>query len=293
MPWEYFQVFALKPAPVQLSWLGVLSTTGLRTMDYYLGNAEMPCPGTEPYFSETVYRLPRASYCYRAPIETPVAPSPCRKNGYITFGSFNSPSKIGRDVVRVWSAILRSVPRSRILLKYRTMNTEVMQDRFLGWFSKEGIARDRVQFAGLSKIEEYLASYGDIDIALDPFPYQGGSTTLDTLWMGVPMVAMSGRTAVQRGSTSILKLVGLADMVADSPEQYIKAAEFLAGIVDKIPDLRNNVRQALRSSAYMDERGFMRELEAAYRDMWRSWCRARNTPDGAHTPEPISIALRS
>jgi protein O-GlcNAc transferase len=275
---EYFLVFARKPAPIQVSWLGALTTTGMQTMDYYLGNAEMPCPGTERCFSETVYRLPRAPYCYRPPADLPVAPPPCLARGYVTFGSFNSPAKIGRDVVQLWSAILRSVPDSRILLKYKAMDTDFLRDRFSGWFYKEGIARERLQFAGLSRIPEYLASFGEIDIALDPFPYQGGSTTLDTLWMGVPLVALAGRMAVQRSSTSILKSVGLADMVTDSPEQYVKAAVFLTEIVGKIPDLRQNVRKALESSPFMDGQGFTRELEAGYRDMWRTWCRKQTAP---------------
>jgi predicted O-linked N-acetylglucosamine transferase (SPINDLY family) len=280
MPTEQFLVFAQKPAPIQVSWLGVLSTTGLQTMDYFLGNAVVPYPGTEACFSETVYRLPRAPYCYRAPMDAPVEPSPCLERGYITFGSFSNPAKIGREAVRVWAEVLRSVPGSRILLKYRAMDTEVMRDRYQGWFRKEGISAERVQFEGRDNLKEYLASYGRIDIALDPFPYQGGATTMDTLWMGVPMVAMDGRLAVQRASTGILKLVGLEDMVADSPAQYVKAAQFLAGIVGKIPELRRNVRKALQSSPLMDETGFTRELEAAYRDMWQIWCRKQSAGSG-------------
>jgi predicted O-linked N-acetylglucosamine transferase (SPINDLY family) len=272
LPLDCLLVFTRRPAPVQVTWLGLLSSTGLPAMDYFLGNAEMPCPGTEHCFSETVYRLPRAHACYRPTLDVPLAPSPCLERGYITFGSFNNPAKIGRNVVKVWARILRSVPRSRILLKYRAMDTEVMHTRYQGWFSKEGIARDRVQFAGASPTKEYLEAYGQIDIALDPFPYQGGSTTLDTLLMGVPMVALAGRMPVQRSSSSILKPIGLHEMVTDTPEQYVKAAIFVAGIVGKIPDIRHNVRKAFRSSPVMDEQGFTRDLEAALRDMWQIWC---------------------
>ena len=286
MPVEFFLVFARKPAPIQVSWLGVLATTGLRTMDYYLGNADMPCPGTEHCFSETVYRLPRAPYCFRVPADVPVAPAPCLERGYITFGAFLNPAKIGPGVVQVWAAILRNVPHSRILFKYQAMDTELMRDRFQGWFSKEGIARERVHFQDRSLLSDYLASYGQMDIALDSFPYQGGSTTLDTLWMGVPTVALTGRTAVQRSSVWILKSAGLADtMVVDSPHQYVKAAEHLAGIVGKLPDLRHNIRQAIKSSPAMDEPGFTRELEAAYRDMWRTWCRKQTPVSGPPAPE--------
>jgi len=273
MPMEYFLVFARKPAPIQVSWAGVLSTTGLRTMDYFLGDANLPCPGTEHCFSETVYRLPRSICSYRPPLDVPVAPSPCLERGYITFGSFNSPFKIGPHVVKVWAEVLRGVPRSRLLMKYDALNTQVMSGRFQGWFAKEGISRERLEFQGKSLLGEYLESYGQIDILLDPFPYQGGSTTFDALWMGLPIVAMNGRLAVSRSTAGILKTVGLPDTIADSPQQYVKAAVFLAGIVGKIPDMRRNIRQALQSSPYMDETGFTRDLEAAYRDMWRTWCR--------------------
>jgi predicted O-linked N-acetylglucosamine transferase (SPINDLY family) len=275
LPTECLLVFTRKPAPVQVSWLGLLSTTGLPQMDYYLGNREMPCPETGHCFSETVYRLPHATACYRTTADVPVAPSPCLERGYITFGSFNNPAKIGHNVVKLWAEIMRAVPHSRLLLKYRAMETEVMSGRYHGWFSKEGIARERVELAGATPVKDYLATYGQIDIALDPFPYQGGSTTLDALLMGVPMVALAGRLAVQRSTSSILKSMGLDDMVVDSPEQYVKGAVFLAGIVGKIPDIRKNVRKAFLASPFTDEAGFTRDLEAAFRDMWRIWCRKR------------------
>ena len=284
MPIEHFLVFARKPAPIQVSWMGLLCTTGLAEMDYYLGDREMPCPGTERCFSETVYRLPRASACYRPPGGVPVAPPPSLERGYVTFGSFNSPAKIGPQVVKVWAEVLRGVPRSRLLLKYWGMDTETMRQRYQGWFARQGIARERVLLAGVSPKMEYLEAYGEVDIALDPFPYQGGSTTLDSLWMGLPMVAMNGRLAAGRSTTGILKAVGLPDTIADSPERYVQAAVFLAGIVDKIPDMRRNIRQALQASPYMDEAGFTRDLEAAYRDMWRIWCRKRRAMGAAPAP---------
>lgn len=272
MPLEYFLVFARKPAPIQVSWLGLLCTTGLRTMDYYIGDREVPCPGTEHCFTETVYRLPRAPWCYRPAVDAAVVPSPCLERGFVTFGSFNSPNKIGRDVVRIWAEILRGVAGSRLMLKYWGMDTEAARERYQGWFAREGIHRDRLHFEGPTEVSRYLSAYAEIDIALDPFPYQGGSTTLDTLLMGVPLVALAGRLAVQCSTSSILKSMGLAEMVTASPEEYVKAAAFLAGIVGKIPGIRHNIRKAFQASPFMDERGFTGDLEAAYRDMWRSWC---------------------
>ena len=270
-----YLAFAYKPAPVQVSWLGVLSTTGMSTIDYFLGDAHMPCPGTEHLFSETVHRLP-VTCCYRPGGDVPVAPTPCLERGYITFGSFNNPQKITRDVVKLWSAILHLVPASRLLLKYRSMETEAMRDGFYRWFAEDGISRERIAFAGASAANEYLMAYGDIDIALDPFPYNGGSTTLDALWMGVPLVTLAGRLAVQRAGTSALSAMGLSDFVAHTTEQYLKIAQYLAAVVPKMPDLRFEVRQALASSPLMDEIGFVRSLESAYRDMWQTWCRSRS-----------------
>ena len=263
-----FLGFALKPAPVQVSWLGLLSTTGLTAMDYFIGDAHMPCPGTEHLFSEKLYRL-RAESCYRPLADVPLAPPPCLERGYVTFGSFNNPRKIARDVVKLWSAILHLAPRSRLLLKYRGLDTEAVQDRYRSWFLEDGIVPERIRFLGASLPLDYLRAFGEIDIALDPFPYNGGTTTLDSLWMGVPVVTLAGRLAVQRSGASVLSACGLNDLVAHTPEQY------LADTVPRIPDLRRQVRQALQSSPLMDEIGLVRSVENAYRDMWRAWCRAQ------------------
>jgi protein O-GlcNAc transferase len=264
--------FAEKPAPVQVSWIGILSTTGLSTMDYFLGDPYMPCPGTEHLFSETVYRLP--AVCSYRPFATdlPVAASPCLERGYITFGSFNNLHKITRDVVKLWSAILHLVPESRLLLKYHGLEKEDKQRDRRRWFAEDGIPEQRLRFEGAVPPREYLSAYGDIDIALDPFPYNGGSTTLDTLWMGVPVVTLAGRMAVQRCGASLLTAAGFPDLVANTPEEYIKTALFLAKAARNVPDLRRNVRQALQSSPLMDEVGLVRSVEDAYRNMWRAWC---------------------
>ncbi len=271
---EMLLAFAWKPAPVQVSWMGTEATTGLSTMDYFLGDTHMPCPSTEHLFSETVYRLPRPRYCYRPLAEVPLAPAPCRERGSVTFGCFNSPRKITREVVGLWAEILRAVPGSQLLLKYTGMERVAVQERFRDWFARAGIPPERLRFAGPSPVVEYMAAYGDVDIALDPFPHNGDTTTLDTLYMGVPVVTLSGRLGVQRDGATILSAMGLADMVTETPERYREAAVFLAGIVPQIPDLRGNVRRALKGSPLMDEAGTVRAVEEAFRDMWRTWCRS-------------------
>jgi protein O-GlcNAc transferase len=211
-----------------------------------------------------------------------VAPAPCLQRGYITFGSYNNPAKITRQVVRLWAAVLDAVPGSRLLMKYRGMETEEQQRRFVTWFGEHGIARERLQFAGASLQMEYLASYGEIDIALDPFPYNGGSTTLDTMWMGLPIVTLAGRLCVQRSGAEILTLVGTPDLVSETPERYLQGAVFLAEAVSKIPDLRHNVRKAFQASSFMDEAGATRRVEDAFRDMWRTWCGKQPGSPGPH-----------
>ena len=271
---EMLLAFAWKPAPVQVSWIGTEATTGLSTMDYFLGDTHMPCPSTEHLFSETVYRLLRPRYCYRPLAEVPLAPAPCRERGSVTFGCFNSPRKITREVVGLWAEVLRAVLGSQLLLKYTGMERVAVQERFRDWFARAGIPPERLRFAGPSPVVEYMAAYGDVDIALDPFPHNGDTTTLDTLYMGVPVVTLSGRLGVQRDGATILSAMGLADMVTETPERYREAAMFLAGIVPQIPDLRRNVRRALKGSPLMDEAGTVRAVEEAFRDMWRTWCRS-------------------
>lgn len=270
-----YLAFARKPAPVQVSWLGALSTTGMSAMDYFLGDSEMPCPGTEHLFSEKVYRLARGVCCYRATSRSPVAEAPYLKNGYITFGCFNSPRKITREVVRLWSASLHLVTNSRMLLKYYSLEEEARQASLRAWFTEDGIERERILFAGASPPGEYMEAYGSIDIALDPFPYNGGSTTLDALFMGVPVVTLAGRLPVQRVGASVLMAIGLPDLVTHSPEQYVTTAAFLARTVPMMPGSRQNLRKALESSSLMDEIGLVRSAENAFRDMWRTWCGSR------------------
>ena len=271
-----FLAFAQKAAPVQVSWLGALATTGMPAIDYFLGDPYMPCPGTEQFFAERVYRLPLTQSCYRPfRADLPVPPSPSLQRGYITFGCFNNPQKINREVVKLWSAILHLAPQSHLLLKFRGMETEALQNRYRGWFQEDGIEGARLLFAGQSPAETYLADFASIDIALDPFPYNGGSTTLDALWMGVPVVTLAGRLAVQRDGASILSAAGLAGFVAQTPEQYLKIALFLAAVIPHKPDLRSELRHALAASPLMDEASLVRDVENAYRDMWRAWCRAQ------------------
>jgi len=266
--------FAIKPAPVQASYMGVMSTTGIPTIDYYIGDSNSPCPGTEHLYSETVYRLPRISGSYRPPLAIKLGESPFFKNGFITFGSFNNPRKVTRDVVKMWAVILHLVPASTILFKYDGLETPFIQERFRGWFREDGISGERIRFEGASKGLEYFCKWNEVDIALDPYPYNGGTTTVDALWIGVPVVTLAGRLAVSCTGVNILSALGLP--AARTAEQYIQTAIFLAENIPKTPGMRATVRKAMANSPLVDEPGLIRALEAAYRDMWVKWCETQN-----------------
>jgi predicted O-linked N-acetylglucosamine transferase (SPINDLY family) len=273
---EALLAYACKPAPVQITWMGMLATTGLSTMDYFIGDAQMPCPGTEHAFSEKVYRLPRFHACYRPSEDAGITAAPCLKNGFITFGSFNDPRKISRDVVTVWSVILHFHPDSRLLLKYTNLDQELVQQRIRDSFLEDGIAADRLEFQGAGSALEFQQTLNQVDIALDPFPYVGGTTTLETLWMGVPVISLAGRLAVSALSNSLLSAVGLP--VANSLEQYIALAANVVKALPGSPDSRARLRRAMLASTLMDGCGMARTMEAAYRDMWRTWCSEQPAP---------------
>lgn len=230
----------------------------------------MPCPGTEHLFSEKVYRLGRVPCSYRPLDGLVIADPPYFRNGYVTFGCFNDPRKITRDVAQLWSVILHMLPDTKLFLKYDRLERDIVQARLREWFAGYGIAGDRLGFAGSSEPREYFAAWNEIDIALDPFPYNGGTTTMDALWMGVPVVTMPGRLAVACGGDSLLSAVGLP--IARTPEEYVSLAATLAKTIPASPDIRQRVRQAMTSSALLDESGLVRSIEAAYREMWRTWC---------------------
>jgi protein O-GlcNAc transferase len=268
-----YLAFAVKPAPVQVTWMGALATTGLDTIDYFIGDLYLPPPGIEHLFSEKVYRLGRICASYRSLTKDEISDSPYFQNSYITFGCFNNPVKLNRDVVHLWSAILHIVADSKLFLKYHRLGQEITQAHIREWFDGYGISADRLIFEDRSPRTEYLAAWSKVDIALDPFPYNGGTTTVDALWMGVPMVTMPGRLTVGCPGVDVLSTMGLP--VAGTPEEYVAHAVALAKAIPISPGIRQRIRAAMASSALLDSAGLVRSLEAAYRDMWRTWCAPR------------------
>jgi predicted O-linked N-acetylglucosamine transferase (SPINDLY family) len=268
-------VFARKPAPVQATWLGYPATTGLKNIDYRISDAAADPPGlTEQFHSETLCRIPSPFICYRPPANSPpVAPLPFLENGHVTFGVFNHFSKITPNAVELWCRLLRSVPGSRLMLKAQGMEHETMRERAQEMFTRHGISRDRIDLVGKTpSIYSHLELFGRVDISLDTFPYNGTTTTCESLWMGVPVIAKEGDAHVSRVSVSLLGAIGLSGLVASSDEEYIALATFLAGDAKNLEILRNNLRDRMRASKLLDTAGFTRNLETAYREMWRGWC---------------------
>jgi len=280
-------VFAREPSPVSVSWIGYFDTTGLAAMDYRIADEHAVPAGEERYFVERVVRLPRSQNCYLPPPAPELSPPPCLTRGHVTFGYFNNPAKLGRHVVAAFGRILRALPDSRLLLKYRTFDEPGMSARYLGWLAEEGIPKERVSLEGHGSMERYLAALASVDIALDPFPYSGETTALHGLWMGVPVVCLEGEAVVQRLASRVLRVCGLNDWVTASVDDYVSSALSLASTPAALVRWRAELRERLLRSALCDARGVTRELEAAYRQMWRSAC---GVAPAAAEPAPPSTA---
>jgi protein O-GlcNAc transferase len=265
--------FARKPAPVQVSYLGYCSTTGVGTMDYRFSDPYLDPPGSDlSCYSEETVRLPRTYWCYQPRGSAEVGPSPALASGYVTFGCMNSFSKVSPATMELWAELMRRVAGSRLILHCRTGGH---RNDVLEFFESRGVGRERVELIGMQGWPQYIRTYQRIDIGLDPFPYCGGITTCDALWMGVPVVTLSGRTAVGRGGCSILSNLGLGELVAGTEQEYVE----LAMKTDRWIQLRGSLRRRMEESPLMDGAAFARGVEAAYREMWRKWARAGRTSD--------------
>jgi protein O-GlcNAc transferase len=267
--------FARRPSPVQVSWLGYFDTTGLEAIDYRITDRVSVPLEAEPLFVEKLALLPRSQNCYAPPESPAPTPPPCLERGYVTFGCFNNPMKIGRAVCSLFARVLGAVAHSRLLFKYRSWSDPELVKRQLEWLAAEGVPADRVDFEGASATPDFMAAFSRIDVALDPFPYSGETTALHTLWMGVPLVALEGPTPVQRLGSRVLRICGLDAWVAETRDDYLAIARQLASDPSRLAALRNELRPKLSASPLCDHRGVTRELEAAYEDMWRERVLAR------------------
>jgi predicted O-linked N-acetylglucosamine transferase (SPINDLY family) len=265
-------LFARKPAPVLVTYLAYAGTTGLETMDYRLTDAYLdPVDQDDSIYSERSIRL-RSYWCYQPAKDSPaVGPLPALDTGRITFGCLNNFCKMTPGTFAAWVELLRRAPHSRLILHAREgSHRQSTRERFAG----QGIAPERIEFVEGLPMPEYFAKYNQIDIALDPFPYPGGTTSCDALWMGVPLVTLPCQTAISRGGMSILSFMSLPELIASSGQDYVRIAVELANDLPRLSQLRATMRERMKASVLMDIRGFRRDVEAAYRRMWKNWCEA-------------------
>ncbi len=258
-------VFAHKPAPIQVTYLGYDNTTGLTEIDYFLGDEQLIPLGSEHLFTETVWRLPHM-LCYEPPKERvpEVGPLPALRNGYITFGSMLRVVRLNDDVIRIWSSILKRVPNSKLRLYQEPFKYSDMQQYFVDRFAHFGIDPSRII---PSYITPHWSGYSELDIALDGFPNNGGVTTLEALWMGVPVLTQQGRPCAGCYGAAILHPLGLYDWIAKTEEEYIEQAVAAAGDQVGLSELRAGLRERFRGSPNQDSIGFTRSLESAYTQM--------------------------
>jgi predicted O-linked N-acetylglucosamine transferase (SPINDLY family) len=263
--------FARKPAPVQITYLAYCSTTGVDAIDYRLTDRFLDPPDTDPaVYAEKSIRLPNCYWCYSAPIRAPDRlPATDRLPGPPTFGCLNNFAKVSDKTLELWMQLLEQTPTARLLIYARGSEHRNRVRRFM---SQAGLTDTRVTFVGTQSLRDYLETYREIDVALDPFPFTGGTTTCDALWMGVPVVSLAGDTAVSRAGSSLLSNTGLAHLVARSEEDYLTTAAGLLGDAVTLGVMRGELRNRLEASPVMDMPRFVLGLEAAYRETWRNWC---------------------
>jgi predicted O-linked N-acetylglucosamine transferase (SPINDLY family) len=255
---------------VQANWLGYFATTGVAEIDWFVGDPNVCPPGDESHFTEKIWRLPETYLCFTPPTsDVPVSPLPALNNGYITFGCFNHIGKLNDAVVALWSRILKQIPDARLLLKAQQLGDVTMIEQTRARFAAHGVA-DRLLLEGPSSRTDYFAAYGRIDIALDPFPYPGGTTSVEALWMGVPVLTLRGNRFLSRAGENIMRNVGLPEWIAQDGNDYVLKAAAFASKPEALSALRCNLRNQALASPMFDATRFSRYFEEALWNMWHA-----------------------
>jgi predicted O-linked N-acetylglucosamine transferase (SPINDLY family) len=265
-------VFAYKPAPVQATWLGYLATTGVAAIDYLIADSWTLPTTQETWFTEKIWRLPDTYLCFSPPdMDVAVSPLPALNNGHVTFGSFNSLTKMTDDVVALWARVLAAVPGSRLFLKTRQLGDHTTRQSIIERYAAHGIGSERLLLEDVVPSRaEHLATYGRVDIALDPFPYSGITTSAEALWMGVPVLTLAGERFLSRQGVGLLMNTGLPEWVASSPDDYVARAVSHASDLQGLAKLRASLRERFLVSPVCDARRFARNFELALRGMWQA-----------------------
>ncbi len=268
-------VFARRPAPIQITWLGYLGTTGLDTMNYRICDGHTDPPGlTEQYHTEKLLRVVDSQWCHAPYTELPpMTPAPFLRNGRVTLGSFNYAGKLNNAVLALWGKVLCAMPGARIRLA--AIPEGYARQRVLRVLGENGVDASRVEFLPRLPYREYLEAVGNVDLALDPFPYNGGTTSIDMLIMGVPFISLRGNHSIARGGSSILSSIGLPELIAETREEYVTKVCELAQSGEKLVQLRGELRKRLMTSPLMDGRRFTREIEDRFEECWQQARRFR------------------
>jgi predicted O-linked N-acetylglucosamine transferase (SPINDLY family) len=274
-------VFAWKPAPVQATWLGYFATTGLAAIDYVIADRHVLPLDEASQFAETPWHLPDSYLCFTPPpFDIEVGALPARGNGAITFGCFNHLVKLNDAVVALWSRVLDAVPGSRLLLKTRQLDDPSVQQATLARFAAHGIDSARLMLEGQSPRAELLAAYQRVDIALDPFPYAGGTTSVEALWMGVPVLTRRGDRFLSHVGESIVSTAALPEWIAAGDDDYVAKAVRFSAQRDELATLRSGLRERLLASPLCDAPRFARHLEDAFHQMWARYAASEQANHG-------------
>jgi protein O-GlcNAc transferase len=266
------RMFTLRPAPVQFGWINFMQSTGLTCMDYVMHADSLEAPGTEAYFTEEIWRTGEIMAPYRpSPDRHPPVPTPALKNGYVTFGSFNNPAKLNDATVAAWARILKARPNDRLVLKYGMFVDPVLQRVTQARFAAHGARLEQLEFRGHTTGPAYTREFLDIDLALDPSPTPGGTTTVDAIANGTPVLVLKGDDFYARSPLALLLPCGLGKLVVQSWDEYVEKALALTADLGALDALRARIRPAFDNSPYRDEVGFTRRLEADYRRMFQRW----------------------
>ena len=265
-------IFINRPAPIQASWISYPSTTGIPEIDYMIGDSFVTPESEAKHFAERIFRLPNMWVCFTPPdSDIEINEPPVIKNGYVTFGSFNHLSKINKKVISLWSKILKSIPKSRIFLKTKQLNDSYLKKKIIDEFKENGVNLNSIILEGSSPRNELLNSYNKIDIALDPFPYSGGVTTLEAIWMGVPVLTKKGFRFVSHTTESINHNSGMSDWVASDENEYVKKAIKFSKDLELLTNINKNLRQKALKSPLFNSTVFAKQLNNAFWEMWNNF----------------------
>jgi protein O-GlcNAc transferase len=264
-------VFAIKPAPVQVTWLGYCDTTGLRTMDWRFTDAHAdPSGSTEQFHTERLFRLPETFASYRPAKEAPaVNPLPALSRGLVTFASFHAAGKLNAPMLECWAEIMRNVSGSRLMFAGFGLDETAIRERLAAFFAERGVESPRLEFRPRRSFAQYLAQHNDVDVLLDCHPFSGHTVSCHALWMGVPVVTLAGRNHCSRMVASVLANVGLPELIAGTPAEYVTTACELAADLQRLAQLRSSLRERMAASPLTDALAFARSIEDAFREMWR------------------------